>query len=482
MATSAISTVLGKTSVKNSPSDFSTTCRELNETFASGRTKSIQWRKWQLKQQWWMIDENENEILAALTSDLGRHEMECRSPDILGLKTDILEHIEKIEEWAVTKPIHDAGLLFGRLGKARLLMEPLGVVLIIGVWNFPFLLTIQPSTIRVVTGGPQETSKLLENKFNHIFFTGSAKIARFITAAAAKHLTPTTLELGGQCPAIVTKSANIELAAKRIAAVKFLNAGQICLAVNHVFVDPRVHDEFLSKLEHYMRQSADTGHMCRIINRRNYGRLQDMVNKSEGKVIHCGLGPKGKNSMGPIIVANVSLIDSVMSDELFGPICPVLKDAVSEAITAINSLPRPLALYIFSSDNAETERIQSGTISGGVTLNDATMHAGVPNAPFGGVGDSGMGYYHGKYGFLGFTHQRTVVEPPTWLDYVMGFRYPPYDMGNLSKLAVPNRLGFRKGETMEDQILGSSRSVRVPWRSLMLVGVLGSFVYWIDSH
>jgi aldehyde dehydrogenase (NAD+) len=144
--------------------------------------------------------------------------------------------------------------------------------------------------------------------------------------------------------------------------------------------------------------------------------------------------------MGPVVVANVSLTDSVMSDELFGPICPVLKGTISEAITAINSLPRPLALYIFSSDKADTECIQEGTISGGVTVNDTTMHAGVPNAPFGGVGESGMGHYHGKYGFLAFTHKRTVVEPPTWLDYMMGFRYPPYDVRNLSKFAVSNRL------------------------------------------
>lgn len=225
-----------------------------------------------------MVTENEDRILKALNQDLNRHDFESHASDILGMKMDIIDHIKHLEEWtADSKP--DAGIIFGTLGKAKIRKEPLGVALIIGAWKFPILLLLQPmlgaiaagccvmlkpselsiasqdllvelipkyldpSAIRLVTGGPQETSKVLEKRFNHIFFTGSNKIARFITAAAAKHLTPTVLELGGQGPAIVTNTANIDLAAKRIAAAKFQNAGQICLTVNHIFAEPEIHDE-----------------------------------------------------------------------------------------------------------------------------------------------------------------------------------------------------------------------------------------------
>jgi aldehyde dehydrogenase (NAD+) len=496
--------------------DFAAIHQELNQTFARGHTKSIQWRKWQLKQLWWMIEDNQDKILGALADDLGRHEMESRAADLRGLKSDILDHLQNVEDWAATKRVPGAGMVFGLLGKAHIRMEPLGVVLIIGAWNFPFLLTLQPaiaavaagccivikpselataservmaslvssyldqSAIRLVTGGPPETTEILQYKFDHIFFTGSSKIARFITAAAAKHLTPTTLELGGQCPAIVAKSANVDLAAKRIALAKFMNAGQICLSVNHVFADPSIYEEFLSRLEHWTRKFAAAGHMCHIINQRNRDRLEGMLQKSHGRIIRCSGSSGSKTYMAPVIVAEASLSDNIMSEELFGPICPVIKASVEDAVTATNQLPRPLAIYIFSSDQAEIELIQDRTISGGVTVNDATMHAGVPNAPFGGVGDSGMGYYHGKYGFLAFTHQRTVVDPPTWLDKVMGFRYPPYDVAHKTKLDVPNKLGFRRGESLKDQRVGSNGGWQVPWRSIVFAAGLAAWLNWTD--
>ncbi|KAF4447583.1 hypothetical protein F53441_8911 [Fusarium austroafricanum] len=415
-------------SIKDFDSDFAKCYNQLQGTFARGHTKPIQWRKWQLKQLWWMIEDNQDKIFNALTDDLGRHEMESRASDLLGLKTDILEHIEHVEEWAATRPVPDAGFLFGRLGKARIRMEPLGVVLIIGAWNFPFLLTLQPviaavaagccivikpselatnservmanlvasymdeTAIRLVTGGPEETTKILKYKFDHIFFTGSAKVARFITAAAAKNLTPTTLELGGQCPAIVTKTANIDLSAKRIASVKFQNAGQICLSVNHAFADPSIYDQFLERLEYWTRRFAATGQMCYIINQRNRDRLVNLLDDSKGRVIQCGDNKSSKANerthLGPVIVADVSPSDAIMSEELFGPICPVIKATMDQAAAITNTLPRPLAIYIFSSERSEIDYLQDSTISGGVTINDATLHAGVPNAPFGGVGDS----------------------------------------------------------------------------------------------
>lgn len=290
-----------------------------------------------------MIEDNEQMILEALAKDLGRHEMESRAADLLGLKGDILEHIEHVEEWAAVEPVANAGVLFGTLGQARIRKEPLGTVLIIGAWNFPFLLTLQPvvaaiaagccvvikpselapasekvmvdlvssyldqSAIRLWTGGPEEAARILQLKFDHIFFTGSSKIARFIAEAAAKHLTPTTLELGGQCPAVVSKTANLDLAAKRIAFVKFLNAGQLCLSVNHVFVDPSVHDEFLEKLERWTKEFAASGHMCHIINERNYDRLAGILARSNGKIVSAGKSSREEKRLAGTIVANVSL-------------------------------------------------------------------------------------------------------------------------------------------------------------------------------
>jgi aldehyde dehydrogenase (NAD+) len=242
--------------------EFQKIYETLFQTFRSGRTKSLLWRKWQLKQLWWMIEENEDRIADALRKDLNRHTFESYASDIYGIKTDILEHIKHVDEWASDEPLSAAGFVMGTLGNARIRKEPLGVALVIGAWNFPFLLLIQPviaavaagccvlmkpselapasqkllqdlvsqyldlSAIALVTGGPSETSHILEQKFDHIFFTGSSKVARFITAAAAKQLTPTVLELGGQGPAIVAESADVDLAAKRIAYAKFLNAGQ----------------------------------------------------------------------------------------------------------------------------------------------------------------------------------------------------------------------------------------------------------------
>ncbi|RMJ09730.1 hypothetical protein CDV36_010647 [Fusarium kuroshium] len=462
---------------------------KLTDTFSTGKTKSLRWRKWQLKQFWWMLEDNQKAITEALATDLRRHEMESLTSDLFGLKTDILEHLEHLEEWAADEPIKSAGFIMGRLGRARVRKEPLGVVLVIGAWNFPFLLTLQPviaaiaagccvmikpselsvasqdlmadlvsqyldpEAIRLVTGGPQETTSLLELKFNHIFFTGSGKVARFVSAAAAKHLTPTVLELGGQGPAIVTSKADVDLAAKCIAWAKFLNAGQICLSVNHVFVDPSVHDVFAKRLIYWTDKFSGSGHMCKIVNRRNFDRLAKLLDESKGNM-HQAKMDQENSMMSPAVVTDVDMNDSLLSEELFGPICPVVRGTYKDAVKKIKSLPHPLAIYMFSNEPSEVNYVLDNTNSGGVTINDVIMHYGVPGAPFGGVGESGMGYYHGRYGFMAFTHQRTIVEIPHWLHKLTGVRYPPYDTANKNKVTVKNHLGFRRGESMEDQTVG----------------------------
>lgn len=473
-----------------SEASFETAYSRLFETFSTGRTKKVAWRKWQLKQCWWMIVDNEAKMVEAMKTDLNRTAFESYTMDIGAIKKDILETLKHVEEWAADERI-DAGFIMGTLGKARIRKEPLGVAFIIGAWNFPFLLCISPllaaiaagccvmmkpsevaaasqnllvdmirqyldpQAVQVVTGGAKETTFMLKHRFDHIFYTGSVKVAGFITAAAARHLTPTVLELGGQGPAIITKSANIDLAAKRVAYVKFLNAGQICLSVNHVFADPSIHDSFVQRLafwnDHFLSKGADQ--MVRV-NDRNFNRLDQILASTNGTISYGGERDLATRKFTPTVVTDVEISDSLLSEELFGPVCPVIKADYVTAYKQISKMPHPLGLYIFSSSQTEIDEILCNTNSGGVTINDCMIHAGVPNAPFGGVGSSGMGAYHGVYGFKAFTHMRTVVAMPTWLEGMMKFRYPPFSTENVKKVVVKNSLGFKRGETIEDQTVG----------------------------
>lgn len=484
----------------------------LQETFKSGKTKSIAWRKWQLKQLWWMVCDNEAAIAKALHADLNRHDFETYYADIGGVKNDILTHLKNVEEWAADE-IPDAGFMFGTLCGARIRKEPLGVALVIGTWNFPFVVTLMPliaaisagccvmvkpaeatiscqnlmaeifpeyldnSAIQVVTGGPQETSMILERRFDHIFYTGNPRIGKIIQTAAAKHLTPTVLELGGQAPCIVTPSADINLAAKRIMFSKFLNAGQICLSSNHVFVDPSVHDKFVERATHWIGQYLkDEGkdQVAHIINERNYDRLIGLLNQTGGNIVYGGTTDRSTKYIQPTIIKDISMTDSLMSEEIFGPILPIIKMDYQKACEITQSLEHPLGLYIFSTKQAEIDYILSHTSSGGVTINEIMMHAGVPNAPFGGVGNSGTGSYHGRYGFDAFTHNRTVVSVPGWFDYLLGFRYPPYSTKHISKVTVKSA-PFGRSETMEDQAVGPTTGGRIV-KGLGTIGKWGLLV------
>lgn len=324
----------------------------LVSTFQTGKTKDIAWRKWQLKQLWWLVEENEQAIIDAIKSDLNRPGFETYLTDLAGIRKDILYHLENIDAWAADDPLGDS-FIARRLGVARIRKEPLGVVLIIGAWNFPVLLVLQPliaaitagccaiikpselttacqtllqglviqyldsTAIRVICGGVDETTKLLELPFNHIFFTGSASVGRHISAAAAKHLTPVTLELGGQSPAIIGKSADLDRAAKTIAFSKFLNAGQICLAVNHVFVDPVVHDTFVEKLKYWSSQflHGERKITTAIVNQRHRDRLYGLLQQTKGRVV-CGGGETDELCrMEPTVVTNLDIDGKLPSNQ-----------------------------------------------------------------------------------------------------------------------------------------------------------------------
>lgn len=332
------------------------------------------------------------------------------------------------------------------------------------------------SAIKVISGGADEVGQLLTYKWDTIFYTGGSKVARIIASAAAKTLTPVTLELGGQDPVIVGKSANIDLAAKRIANAKFVNAGQVCVNANHIFADPAIHDELVQRLIYWNKEFTRTeGSLASIINERHFDRITNLVKGTKGDVVYSGDSDRSKRYIHPTVVKNVKLDDSLMSEELFGPVVPVLSSTVDEAIRVVNSMPHALALYIFSNDKAEIDKVLNATTSGGVTINDIMIHVAVPGAPFGGVGESGNGAQGGKYTFEAFTHTRTVLTMPGWIEKVLSFRYPPFQMSKIGMAKVKGgSLVGAKGQTMEEQTVGGVgfSATGVVGNALLLTAVL----------
>ncbi|KAL4931422.1 aldehyde dehydrogenase family protein [Aspergillus undulatus] len=494
-----------------SEADVALAYTTLRTTFRSGKTKEIAWRKWQLKQIWWMVEDNESLIQEALKKDMNRHPFETTFTEITNVKTDVIEHLKNIDKWTADQT-PSAGMMRFML-RPTVRPEPLGVALIIGPWNFPFSLLVQPliaavtagcavllkpsevtngvqqlfvdlvpkyldsDAVRVVTGGAVETGKLLQRKFDHIFFTGSVPVARHIAAAAAKHLTPTVLELGGQCPAIVTSSADVEAAARDIAWIKYLNAGQICLSVNHVFAHPSIERKLIERMRYWLNEYSKgaTSSLTHIVNDKNYARLQGLAQNSAGNVEHDGVPDAETRKLPPTIVSNVKMTDSLLSEELFGTICPVVTGSTKDAVDSINSLPHPLAIYIFSQDQNEIDRVLNSTLSGGVCINGVLLHAMVPNAPFGGVGDSGHGAYHGDYGFKSFTHYRTIARPTPFFFKMTNFMRPPYSTANIKKLAVKNSAGIQRNWTLEKERAAVKRGLLFA-KSLHVLKLLAFFV------
>lgn len=502
-----------------SASELELTYEQLWESFSVGKTKSVKWRKWQLKQLYWLLDENEDALLSTMSKDLHRHHFESLSTDINETKSEILEMISNIDKWAKGDAPEHAGFLFGKIGKAWIRKEPFGLALIIGAWNYPVATLLGPaaaaiaagnavllkpsdlapatealimdlvsryldtSAISVVSAGPEEMESVLAPRYGFIFYTGGSRVGRIIAAAAAKHVTPTALELGGQAPGIVTKHANIDLTAKRLANAKLMNLGQVCVNVNHVFVDPHVYNELLGRLKYWMAKFVHEGSetLARMVNQRHFHRVRALIEKTEGTVIYSGEHNHSNNYIHPTIVSDVRPDDSLLSEELFGPVLPVIKADMHSAIAIINRMHTPLGMYIFSDKQSEIDHILKSTNSGGVTINDVAVHADVPSAPFGGVGESGHGSYHGKWGFDTFSHNRTVLYMPgPWVEYFTSWRYPPFSMANRGEIGIspPN---FKKGETIEDQETGRGFLYRFSWLLPLIVASGGYGVYSVKS-
>jgi aldehyde dehydrogenase (NAD+) len=435
----------------------------LRASFDSGRTRPLEYRQEQLAGLARFLNERESEIESAIHQDLGRPSIEIYASETALVASELALTRKKLRSWA--KPQRVPTSLVGQPGTSRIYHDPLGVVLIIGPWNYPLQLVLAPlvgaiaagncaivkpsevaptistllatrlpeyvdsECVRVIQGGVDETTELLSQRFDHIFYTGNGTVGRIVMEAAAKYLTPVTLELGGKSPCIVDQQTDLDVAARRIVWGKFYNAGQTCVAPDYVLVHQAVEEGLVSRLKETIhsffgddpRNSPDFG---RIVNARHHRRLMKLIPGS-GEIVTGGTADEDARYIAPTVLRNVPEGAPVMVDEIFGPILPVLgvKD-MEQAIAFVNQRPKPLALYLFSSDPLIQESVLERTSSGGVTVNHALLHLTVPSLPFGGVGASGMGAYHGRATFETFSHKKSVLVKPTWFD--PSFFYPPY--------------------------------------------------------
>jgi len=434
------------------------------EFFATGKTKSYEFRKTQLEKLERLIKEHDQIILDALHQDLRKPAIEAFGSEVLGTISEIKYILKHLRTWMKPQKVSTPLNLFP--SSSYIHTEPLGVVLIVASWNYPFSLTMQPllgaiaagncailkpsehtpntsrviaqiindnfdpSFITVIEGGIETNQALLAEKFDHIFFTGGTAIGKIVMAAAAKHLTPVTLELGGKSPCIVDATCDLEITAKRIIWGKFYNCGQTCIAPDYLLVQKSIKPILLEKLISYIKtffgdnpqQSADLG---RIVNERQFDRLVGLL--GEGKILVGGQYDRGDRYIAPTLIDQVSPDAKVMADEIFGPILPILEyDQIEEAIALVNAQPKPLALYLFSKNEQLQQRIVQEVAYGGGCFNDIILHVGNPELPFGGVGNSGIGSYHGKASFDTFSHRKSILKNSFRFD--LKWRYPPYTM------------------------------------------------------
>jgi len=428
--------------------------------FNSQKTKNLKFRKRNLEKLRDLIIKHEELLYEAIYLDFGKSKFDTFTTEISFVLKDIDYYLKNLSSLAKPKKVRTN--LANQLGTSKIYSEPLGCTLVIGAWNYPYQLSLSPmitalaagntcilkpsevaeNTMKamakiinenfpeeylfVAQGGVDEITEILKFKFDKIFFTGSTKVGQIVYEAAAKNLTPVTLELGGKSPAIVMSSADFEVAAKRIVWGKFLNAGQTCVAPDYILVDEKVKDSFLDALKSYILKfnyAPRSEHYTQIINQRNFDRLVSLIEQE--KIYTGGNYDAEKRYIEPTVLHNISWEDPVMQEEIFGPLLPVLTFSnFNEALIRIAENEKPLAAYLFTKNSEEKENFCSKISFGGGCINDVIMHLSNENLPFGGVGNSGIGNYHGKFGFDSFSHQKAVLERATWGE--PDFKYPPY--------------------------------------------------------
>mgnify|MGYP001776801280 FL=1 len=434
--------------------------------FQSGATLPVSARLAALRRLYNAISSHEKEIRRALQKDLGKSGFEsymCETGMVLEEISYMLKHTPK---FAREQRVHTPLAQF--CSRSYKKPSPYGVTLIMSPWNYPFMLTLSPLAdalaagntavvkpsayspytsevllsiltecfdpkyVAVVTGGRAENTCLLREHFDYIFFTGSQAVGKEVMRSAAEHLTPVTLELGGKSPCIVDQTADIRLAARRIVFGKYLNCGQTCVAPDYVYCHRSVKDQLIKEVQkqirrQYGKQPLHSSDYGKIINEKHFDRILGLID--EKKVVHGGGSDRSTLRIEPTVMDNVTFSDAVMQEEIFGPVMPILVfDSLDEVIRRINSMPHPLALYIFTTDKKAARKVTARCGFGGGCINDTIIHLATSEMGFGGFGESGMGAYHGKTGFDTFTHYKSIVDKKTWIDLPM--RYQPYRKGD----------------------------------------------------
>ncbi|QUR95002.1 aldehyde dehydrogenase [Macrococcoides canis] len=443
---------------------LNTETQNVRDFFQTQATKDIKFRKKYLKALKKSIKKHESDILDALKSDLGKNKVEAYATEIGFVKKELSYIIKELKNWAKTKSVTTPMMQFP--AKSFIKYEPYGTVLIIGPFNYPFQLVMSPligalaagncavvkpsemtpqtsmvvqeileevfpeNYVKVIQGEKEVTSQLLDERFDYIFFTGSTKVGQVVYEKASKHLTPVTLELGGKSPAIIDDTANLKVAAERVAFGKFMNAGQTCVAPDYVLIDNKVKMKFVKALqstiqEFYGTQTEQSEDFGRIVNDNHFNRLVNIIEDSRQQVIYGGESNADELFVAPTIILDPELSDSVMQQEIFGPILPIIGyETLNEVYDIVEQYEKPLALYLFTEDSDQITAVFNRLSFGGGCVNDTILHLANPNLPFGGVGHSGIGSYHGKYSFELFSHEKSYITKSTKLE--SGLLFPPY--------------------------------------------------------
>jgi len=442
--------------------DVKTIIDQQQRFFLEGRTRPLTFRKEQLQLLKRALRDSEQRLMEAIEADFGKSRYETYQTELAMIYHEINLVLRRLDRWASKKRVSTNLANFP--GRSYLLPEPLGTVLIIGAWNYPYQLTLvplvsamaagntaivkpselpaqtsramaeilnaifPPEYVLVQEGGVPETTELLQHRFDKIFFTGSTAVGRIVAQAAAKHLTPVTLELGGKSPVFVLPDADLRRTAQRIVWGKFLNAGQTCIAPDYVLVDQAIEAALVQDLKEeiearFGRDGSSSEAYVRIIHQRHFERLLSLIDPR--KVVCGGTSDRERLFLAPTLMKGVSFSDSVMTEEIFGPLLPVISyHGLDEAIASVKSRPKPLALYIFTRDGGAADRILSDLSFGGGSVNDTVTYISNSALPFGGVGESGMGKYHGEAGFREFSHVKSILKRSLWFE--PSLKYPPY--------------------------------------------------------
>ncbi|KAI5587795.1 aldehyde dehydrogenase family 3 member H1 isoform X2 [Populus trichocarpa] len=445
--------------------------KELKESFRTGRTRSYEWRVSQLKGIEKMVEEREKDISEALYKDLSKPEFEAFVSEIAAVKSSCEEALKELKQWM--KPEKAKTSMTAYPSSAEIVSEPLGAVLVISTWNYPFLLSIDPvigaiaagnavvlkpseiapvtssllselfeeyldsSAVRVVEGAVPETAALLEQKWDKIFYTGSPRVGRIVMTAAAKHLTPVVLELGGKCPVVVDSDVDLQVTARRIIAGKWqLNNGQACISVDYIIATkdfaPKLIDALRNGIEEFFgADPMESKYISRIVSSNHFSRLERLLDEYKvfNKIVVGGQRNQKKLKIAPTIFLDVPEDSQLMQEEIFGPLLPIITvENVKDSIDLINSKPEPLVAYLFTNNQKLRNDFVQNVSCGGMVINDTVLHVTVSSLPFGGVGESGMGSYHGKFSFDAFSHKKAVLYRSFSGDSPV--RYPPYTPEN----------------------------------------------------